>query len=576
MNRFLKIIIFLFLNLSLLNCSQVLETVTLSVNADDPTKQEDFNVVEKTLSLREASRQKTAFYSRIVTQNGPGSKARNISETAALTSNFPDIFYKTEYKIGVGDTLTYSRLIDNNISEERSETNWPPENTNSKYKLGIGDVLALTRLQEIDKQLSINNDSISSQTNNQSTVSQSIIEASGRIGSDGSLLLLEVGRLEANGKTLNELRSEVRNILIRDGSSPEFQLEITQFNSQKAYLTVNERSSVISLSDKQKNLREILSSAGKGTKPGVITKINLQREQKIYSTKLREIFNKDAEEVLIKNNDHIFVEDNLSNVFKTEAIVGQTGDIVIEGIGQINVMGKTLDEVRQSISSIIERLPNSDNTFQIEVTDFSSQRALISIPGQSGGIGQNSGIIPITNRKQPLDEILIQSGVSPDGNMITRIELHRNDQIFTFTLRDLINKPEGPVYLEPDDKVYVEKLTYKPNKVFILGGVSPSIFNINPAIRETLADILFTSNGVLGSSSAKRSEVYLLRGSNPVVAYHLDAQNPTRLIVADAMELRPNDILYVAEQPIVSFNRALGTIAPLRILIRDIQNENIP
>ena len=106
--------------------------------------------------------------------------------------------------------------------------------------------------------------------------------------------------------------------------------------------------------------------------------------------------------------------------------------------------------------------------------------------------------------------------------------------------------------------------------------VSPQIFKISPNNRETLADVLFTSGGPLISNSAKRSEVYLLRGDNPVVAYHLDAQNPTRLIVADAMELRPNDIVYVAEQPIVSFNRTLGTILPLRILLRDIQDDNIP
>ena len=102
------------------------------------------------------------------------------------------------------------------------------------------------------------------------------------------------------------------------------------------------------------------------------------------------------------------------------------------------------------------------------------------------------------------------------------------------------------------------------------------IFKINPANRETLADVLFTSGGVLSASSAKRSEVYLLRGNNPIVAYHLDAQSPTQLIVADEMELRPNDILYVAEQPLISFNRTLATIIPLRILLRDIQDENIP
>ena len=102
------------------------------------------------------------------------------------------------------------------------------------------------------------------------------------------------------------------------------------------------------------------------------------------------------------------------------------------------------------------------------------------------------------------------------------------------------------------------------------------MFKINPANRETLADVLFTSGGPLSSSSARRSEIYLLRDNNPVVAYHLDAQSATRIIVADAMVLRPNDILYVAQQPIMSFNRTLASILPLRILLRDIQDENIP
>ena len=77
----------------------------------------------------------------------------------------------------------------------------------------------------------------------------------------------------------------------------------------------------------------------------------------------------------------------------------------------------------------------------------------------------------------------------------------------------------------------------------------------------------------MNSPNAKRSEVYLLRGTNPISAYHLDAK--PELLVADAMELRPNDILFVAEQPIYR-STALGTILPLRILLRDIKDENIP
>ena len=70
--------------------------------------------------------------------------------------------------------------------------------------------------------------------------------------------------------------------------------------------------------------------------------------------------------------------------------------------------------------------------------------------------------------------------------------------------------------------------------------------------------------------------MYLLRGQNPSIAYHLDAQNVSRILVAAKTELRPNDIIYAAERPIISFSRTLSEIIPLRTLIRDIQNNNIP
>ena len=166
--------------------------------------------------------------------------------------------------------------------------------------------------------------------------------------------------------------------------------------------------------------------------------------------------------------------------------------------------------------------------------------------------------------------------MSIDTNSITRINLKRDGNTYIFTLDSLLDPDNSSIYPQSGDRITADILPYKENKVFILGAVTPQIFKIKPANRETLADVLFTNGGPLSSTDAKRSEVYLLRGKNPVTAYHLDAQSPTRLIIADAMELRPNDILYVAEQPIVSFNRTLTTIVPLRLLLRDIQEENIP
>ena len=240
------------------------------------------------------------------------------------------------------------------------------------------------------------------------------------------------------------------------------------------------------------------------------------------------------------------------------------------GVGEIKAAGLSLNDLRAKIKKLMQKVPNSHNTFQIQITDFFSQKALLSISGKPGTE------IKITNTPITLSSVLVQNGLSVDGNSIVQINLQRDSESYLFTLDDLLNIARPPIYLRSGDRIVADILQYEENKIFILGGVSPQIFKINPSKRETLADVLFTSGGALSASSAKRSEVYLLRGSNPVVAYHLDAQSPTRLIVADAMELRPNDILYVAEQPIMSFNRTLATITPLRILLRDIQDDNIP
>ncbi len=566
----------------LTSCSQVLQTVDLNINAEDNSVQEEFNVVEKTLTIREAKAQKTTPYLRAVLKNGRGENAQPIPEKLALRSEFPKNNSPVEYKIGIGDTVTFSRLIESDRSTPKKPSSWPKQKVASTYQLGIGDILALTLIKkEIDLNTTVpsNNGTGQNVIINSQQNDNNRIETRGRIGSDGSVLLLEVGRLEANGKSLNDLRSEVRNILIRNGVSPRFQLEIVDFRSQKAYLTFSSEASsslrqslnsVITLTDRKTTLVDILASANIGIFPGVKTNVSLQRDGKKFSISLRDLYSLHTNNIVIRPNDHIFIEDSSANIKVSSSIVDHWGNIVFESTGRVKAAGLSLNKLKKNIENLVEPMPGSQNAFQIQVTNFASQKALLSVQGKPGFL------IPITDKPVTLVEIFTQNGFSIEASNITRINLQRDGDTYTFTMDDLLNPKTPNIYLKSGDHITTEILPYKENKVFILGGVSPQIFKINPANRETLADVLFTSGGPLSASSAKRSEVYLLRGSNPVVAYHLDAQSPTRLIVADAMELRPNDILYVAEQPIMSFNRTLATIVPLRLLLRDIQDENIP
>ena len=83
--------------------------------------------MEKTLTVREARAQKNAPYQRAVLQNGRGEKAQPIPEQLALKSEFPTNTAPSEYSIGVGDTLTFSTLIENNRSSENRIDDWPKQ-----------------------------------------------------------------------------------------------------------------------------------------------------------------------------------------------------------------------------------------------------------------------------------------------------------------------------------------------------------------------------------------------------------------------------------------------------------------
>ena len=252
--------------------------------------------------------------------------------------------------------------------------------TTTKYRLGIGDTIALTLIKEANDPTTMvpgsnegnQNVIINSQQNDDT------IETMGRIESDGSVLLLEVGRLEANGKSLNELRSEVRNILIRNGISPRFQLEIVEFKSQKSYLTINSKSRVILLDDQKTTIRDILTSADVGITPGVITRIRLQRDSREFSISLRELYGMRVNNIDIQPNDHIFVEDSSAKMIVTSSIVDQDGNVVFENVGKIKAAGRTLNELKNEFKSLMKPVPDSQNAFQIQIEKFASQKALLT------------------------------------------------------------------------------------------------------------------------------------------------------------------------------------------------------
>ncbi len=82
-----------------------------------------------------------------------------------------------------------------------------------------------------------------------------------------------------------------------------------------------------------------------------------------------------------------------------------------------------------------------------------------------------------------------------------------------------------------------------------------------------LADILFDKEGI-DIHFGDYAEIYVLRAETDpqlnggLTAFHLDAENAANLVVATRLEIRPNDVIFVAEQPVTSWNRAFAQILP--------------
>jgi protein involved in polysaccharide export with SLBB domain len=569
MNKF-KLIIFCITSALFLSCcSKILEPVSLfpGKQGDEvESVQEDFKINIEALTFKTAKKVSNAKYLRQVILTGSGSRAKVLNEADFLKPSFPRSSNSQDYLLGVGDQLSFVQLNE----FENGIVQWPAISKKSEYLLGAGD--ELTYVQSSD-----NSSGVTGRMNNlgqfiSDAKSDLLVESQGVIGTNGNILLLGLGNIFAANRTLDEVRTEVRNIIIREGLAPNFQLEISDFQSQKAFITVQGRTNeVLRLNNIPISLKEVALSSSLSENDKSFALIKFTRNMQEFRITAGQLFDLAAPEIFIQDKDQIeiiFVPQKKTII---ETIVGSKGNILLANIGSIPAEGRSINDLHEQIRSILIEKGIKPN-FQLELKKAVSKKAYL--------IKKNVGnrVVPLNSSKITLREIILENRdtmISTDG--LSVITLKRSDKEYRMT-GDYILDPNSPdILVVNNDQIEIENLAYKPGQVFALSGTgSAQIVSIDPSNRETLADILFVPNGALSNLFAKRSEVYLLRGQNPSVAYHLDAQNVSRILVAAKAELRPNDIIYVAERPIISFSRTLSEILPLRILLRDIQENNIP
>lgn len=289
------------------------------------------------------------------------------------------------------------------------------------------------------------------------------------------------------------------------------------------------------------------------------------------------------------------------------------GAIAVPDIGRILLAGQTLEEAEATIfQTMVEQQINP--RFSLEVADFNSKS--ISI----GGAVKLSQVIPITLRPLTLQNALQKAGgiesLTPE---YTTIRIFRAGKKYQIPLQELSAQPKLQNFvLQDGDSILVEnnfqkQLTLieakskaleraqvkaelrranseearqnfltklelgavKRDYAYLAGevvkqGRFPLPFNNTASV----ADAIYSEGGV-DNREGDLGQVYILRatgGGRTITAYHLDAGNAVNLLLAAKMQLRPDDVVFVAEQRVTAWNRVISQILP-SISIADIATD---
>ncbi len=299
--------------------------------------------------------------------------------------------------------------------------------------------------------------------------------------------------------------------------------------------------------------------------------------------------------------------------------VRDDGTIAIPDIGAVQLAGLTLQQAEDQLFQAL--VSNQiDPSFSLEVAEFNSQQVAV------GGAVRTAKLVPITPNNLTLGQALITAGgLSVRDEEFASIRIYRDGTLYQIPVETFRAQPAiKDKLLQAGDAVFVDT-TYDLDRAFefyktkidavtlrssarsqALQALSAEIAIRRGALDErrrifesrtaldaegrdyvylsgevtkqnrfalpygrqaTLADVLYNEGG-FDNTTGDPTEIYVLRGSSDpakvgeIVAYHLDAGNAANMIMATKFQMRPNDVIFIEEQPITKWGRALQQAFP--------------
>lgn len=240
-------------------------------------------------------------------------------------------------------------------------------------------------------------------------------------------------------------------------------------------------------------------------------------------------------------------------------VVRDDGTLFYPFIGNVEVAGKTLEELRDILTSRLARFIEEPQV-DVSVIGYNSQKIYLS------GAFKNTGIIPVNAQQLTLLQAIGQAGIDLGKADLSSLTLIRDGKSYRLDYDRLITNPSriGEVYLKPEDKIHMG--LNDSRKVFVMGETPrPSALPYNTS-RLTLTEVLGSVGGI-NSLTASGKEVYVIRGVSNIETekakvYQLNARSPSALLLASNFEMQPHDVVFIGAAQIVRWNRFISNLFP--------------
>lgn len=236
-------------------------------------------------------------------------------------------------------------------------------------------------------------------------------------------------------------------------------------------------------------------------------------------------------------------------------VVDDNGDLYFPYAGTLHVGGKTVTEVREELT---HELSKYFKKVKLDIRVLSFQAHRVAVVGEV----THPGIVSMTETPLTVAEAISRVGGATKDSDLNNVALARDGKLYRLNVQALYEKGLTAHNLLLQDGDVLNIGDQKDSKVYVMGEVGrQQAIQINKG-RISLSQALAEAYGV-DFNTSRPGDIYVLRaGDMQPEIFHLDAESPDAMILAEQFPLQAHDTLFVGTAGVTQWSRVLNQILP--------------